>query len=65
MMKRCTNSSTPERRFRAAEGAQEGTDPARTRPCAPSSDAGLFAWFFALPLVAICALGAALIWWLL
>ena len=54
-------SSTPERRYRAAEGAQDATAP--KQPCAPN-DRWLFVWFFALPLAVIIAVIAALVWWL-
>lgn len=62
-------SSTPERRYRAAEGAQDATRQAPTQPCAPDDgplyDGPLFAWFFVLPCIALCGIGVALIWWLL
>ncbi|WP_420415893.1 hypothetical protein [Marinovum algicola] len=56
-------SSTPERRFRVAEGAQDATRQASPQPCAPN-DRMLFAWFFLLPSVVIVAVIAALTWWL-
>lgn len=56
-------SSTPERRYRAAEGAQDATRQASPQPCAPN-DRWLFAWFFTLPLALTIAAIAALVWWL-
>ncbi|TNF19171.1 MAG: hypothetical protein EP318_15565 [Rhodobacteraceae bacterium] len=59
-----TTSSTPERRFRAAEGTQDATRQAPTQPCVPN-DRWIFFWFFVLPCIAVCGSGVALIWWLL